>query len=187
MSRWGRIALAVAAMTAVVLGGTATPAQAREFRCEDRGFFPSVWCYVPYQTYPYGQTTGLRSSMAGYPDYGITATQQSGSDEIRIQLKVWDLNTDGYRARVWIDIFQGCWCVDSSRHVAPTQDNTQGATRVFDAYISSGQVSSWPHVNSAGTTTASYTVRLRLGRYQGSTGLYQWGEDQLYYLTVYRL
>ncbi|WP_143049908.1 hypothetical protein [Asanoa ishikariensis] len=176
-------------MTAVVLGVAPIPAYAVSLPCYDTGTFPSERCTVGYQAYPYGQTTGLRSSMQGWPDLGITGTQQAGTDEIRIHLKVWDLNTDGYRARVWIDVFRGCWCTDAVNHVPTTQGaegGSQGATRVFDSGSSSGNFREWYYTNPDGSVE-TYLVRLRLGRFQLSTGRYEWGEEQLYRMRVYRL
>jgi hypothetical protein len=187
--RWRRLAIAVALMTVAAVGGVASPAHAAFLYCDDVGVFPSERCTVPYQAYPYGQTTGLRSSMQGWPDLGITGTQQAGTDEIRIHLKVWDLNSDGYRARVWIDIYRGCWCVDGAYHVSPTHSptgGTQGATRVFDSTTSSGTFTDWYYTNINGGTQDYYVVRLRLGRFQSSTGLYEYGEERRYHLRVYR-
>jgi hypothetical protein len=178
-------------MTAAAVGGVATPAQAAFLYCDDSGSFPSVRCNVPYQAYPYGQTTGLRSSMMGYPDLGITAMQEANADEIVIRLKVWDLNSDGYRARVWVDVYNGCWCVDPAYHV-PTmrsgEGGNQGATAVFDSTTSAGTVPpALTYVNSNGTANDYYVVRLRLGRFQLSTGRYEYGEEQRYHLRVYRI
>jgi hypothetical protein len=176
--------------TTVVVGSAATPAQAAFHYCADSGTFPSVRCTVPYQAYPYGQTTGLRSSMMGYPDLGITAMQEANADEIVIRLKVWDLNSDGYRARVWADVYNGCWCVDSAYHVGTLRNGeggNQGASAVFDSTTSAGTVSGLTYVNPNGTANPYYVVRLRLGRFQLSTGRYEWGEEQRYHLYVYRL
>jgi hypothetical protein len=174
-------------MTAALLGITAVPAQAATYQCWDTGGWPQVHCWVGYQQFPYGQTTGLRSSMQGYadgPNIGITASQQAGSDEIIVKLRVWDLKEDGYRARVWVDIFKGCWCVDAGYKVRTGPPQNQYAGDVFDAYNNSGTDDDWWYINSQGASESYYTVRLLLGRYQGSTGAYQWGEEQRYYLVV---
>ena len=45
----------------------------------------------------------------------------------------------------------------------------------------------WDYANrETGATEGYHTVRLRLGRYKGSSNgaVYEWGEEQRYYLTL---
>lgn len=181
----GRFVLALIAMTAALLGTTAVPANAAWYGCAKTGGWPQNHCWVGYQQYPYGQTTGLRSSMQGNadgPNIGITASQQAGRDEIIVSLNVWDLSEDGYRARVWVDIFKGCHCLDANRKVRTGPEEHQYAGDVFDAYSNAPTSDSWWHIDDGWESL--YTVRLLLGRYKGSTGAYQWGEEQVYTLVV---
>lgn len=115
--------------------------------------------------------------MQGYadgPNIGITASQQGSGDEIYVKLRVWDLKEDGYRARVWADVFKGCACVD---------DGYKVASKTFDAHNNLGTTPDplWYTTDAAQTY---YTVRLRLGRFRGSDGHSEWGEEQRYYLVV---
>ncbi|SNT38156.1 hypothetical protein SAMN05421812_105167 [Asanoa hainanensis] len=175
----GRSVIVLVALATLLMGIMAVPAQAAEYRC-GRTAINTIACWVGYQTYPPG-TSGLRSSMQGWadgPNIGITARQQNGADEIVVQLKVWDLNEDGYRARVWVDIFQNCHCTNDAYRPQPG--------RVMDAFNNSGTVPpQWHFINSSGLYVTRYTVRLYLGRYQNSTGNFNRNEEQTYYLEIY--
>ena len=183
-----RLLSVVAVVTATLLSITAVPARAAAYECWDTGGWPHQHCWVGYQQFPYGQTTGLRSSMQGFadgPNIGVTASQQAGTDEIYVKLRVWDLNEDGYRARVWVDIYKNCWCIYDGNKVRTGPPEHQFSGDVFDAHHNGGTDDYWWYTNAAtGATATHYTVRLKLGRYQGSTGRAEWGEEQRYYLTV---
>jgi hypothetical protein len=181
----GRFALALIAMTATLLSTTAVPAHAAWYGCTRTGGWPQNHCWVGYQAFPYGQTSGLRSSMQGYadgPNIGITASQQAGFDDILVKLRVWDLKEDGYRARVWVDIFRGCHCTNEAYQVEVGPWEHQYAGRVFDATNNAGVDRQWWYTAEGSAT--NYTVRIQLGRYQSSTGNYERGEEQVYTLVV---
>jgi hypothetical protein len=186
-----RFLLVLVATTATLLVGTAVPAQAAIYWCEETGGRPNERCWVGYQQFPYGQTTGLRSSMQGYadgPNFGVLGSQLAGVDEILVKLRVWDLKEDGYRARVWVDIFKGCLCVTDSYKVRSGPYENQYAGAVVDGYRADVPAEGgWDYANAeTGATEGYYTVRLRLGRYKGSSNgaVYEWGEEQRYYLTL---
>jgi hypothetical protein len=140
-------------------------------------------CHISYQTYPSG-TTGLRASMAGT----FTASVLGNLDKLQGSGTVWDLKEDGYRARVWLDVFYDCWCVDNAYHVPgpqlPDGTNHWGTTRIFDSHTSSGTPYSWDWTNWNGYTGTYYTVRVIVGRYQKSTQTFHMAEEQRFYLTM---
>lgn len=176
-----RRSVAVVAVTVAVLAGSAVPAQASIVQCIEQGPWPQSYCDVAYQTYPYSPTgTGLRSSMDGV----IYAMEFSTADEIEAHIDVWDLKEDGYRARVWLDVFKGCWC-DYESHRVLGYGDPLNTTKVFDSHVPSGNSYTWTYVNTDNSWTA-YTVRLRVGRFQGSTLNFQWAEEQRFYLTARR-
>ncbi|GAA4563647.1 hypothetical protein GCM10023176_08000 [Micromonospora coerulea] len=82
-------------------------------------------------------------------------------------ITVEDLSADGYRARVWVNIYKGCYCVSSGNRVkAVVFDNLDGANtsrfyygddRAYEQYVNAGE---------------RYTVEVKVGRYDGDTGGY---------------
>ena len=140
-------------------------------------------CSIAYQTYPAG-TTGLRASMDG----SFTGSLLGNLDKLQGSGTVWDLKEDGYRARVWLDIYYDCWCVDQNYHVPgpqlPDGTNHWGTTRIFDSHTKNGTPYSWDWTNWYGYTGTYYTVRVVVGRYQMSSQTYQVAEEQRFYLTM---
>lgn len=175
MRRLRRALLVPAASLAMFGSALSAPAQAEIKFCSDGN---PTFCTISYQTYPYSSTgTGLRSSMLGSFNGAVIGSR----DQITGEITVYDLHEDGYRARVWVDIFYDCFCVSPDKHVpGPTSD----ATRVFDSTTSSGTRHQWGWANTHGHTGFFYTVRVIVGRYQGSTGRFNQAEEQRFYLTM---
>lgn len=169
-----------------VLVATAAPAQATVVECAVVGSPPQAQCFTGYQTYPNPPNSpGLRTSMDGR----VFGTEYSNSDEVATWITVWDLSTDGYRARVWFYLYEGCWCTSEEYKVQPVPGTPThlGSTRLFDSTSSSGSYYYWPYVGRKETTW--YTARFVLGRYQGSTGAYDrycCDKEQIFYLKVTR-
>lgn len=186
MLRFGKSVIIRLATLLVILSaalvGSSTPANAWITFCneESPGY---TRCFISYQTYP-GGTTGLRASMDG----SFSAAVLRPQDQISGSGTVWDLNEDGYRARVWLDIYYDCWCVDQAYHVPgpqlPDGTNYWGTTRIFDSFTRSGTPYSWSWTNHAGYSGNYYTVRVVVGRFQKSTGRFQQAEEQRFYFTM---
>jgi hypothetical protein len=87
-----------------------------------------------------------------------------------------------------VDTFKGCLCVTDSYKVRSGPYENQYAGAVVDGYRADVPAEGgWDYANAeTGATERYYTVRLRLGRYKGSSNgaVYGWGEEQRYYLTL---
>ncbi|MEU7820218.1 hypothetical protein [Catellatospora sp. NPDC049133] len=146
----------VAALTAfaAVLAVGATPANASiNVVCDG-------YCTIVSTTYVNGGVA--RSRAEGY-FYAVDG-------DIKGEVSIWDTSADGYRARVWVNIFLECWCVHEEYMVSNRAfDNTNGAGTKIDR--------SWTF--SAGLPAGYlYTVEVKVGRYDANTGAYGVNESQ---------
>jgi len=178
-----RRSIAVVVVTGALLTGIAVPAEATVVECPLQGPPPQSVCYTGYNTYPRPPgSSGLRSSMDGV----VYSREYGGADELEFHLTVWDLSTDGYRARVWIYLYKGCWCTDTANFVPPTGGALHlGATYLRDSSVSTGNRYDWTYVNTTDPHWTAYTVRFVLGRFQNSTGnydRYSGDKEQIFYL-----
>ncbi|MEV4533095.1 hypothetical protein AB0J82_04605 [Asanoa sp. NPDC049518] len=135
-----------------VLAFAATPAQADPYQ---------NWYYAG----DHSQGGTLRSSVNGsYYTYATNGTQGVGP----VQLTITDRSADGYRARVWFNIYT-CHCTSATyRARALHYDNTLGAGKSVSINADGDGLSS----GAPSGTTRFYTVEIKVGRYDGDTGNY---------------
>lgn len=147
--RWRRNVATLALVVAALLAVTPAPAQAAGTRYDFAGNLV---------------TSGvLRSHASGY--YTVYNTSPTARSIAAGMISISDDSADGYRARVWYNVYSGCHCLNSgNRYIARAFDNTSGANTTVNVDASSASVSN--------ASSIYYTVEIKVGRYDGDTGRY---------------
>lgn len=147
-----RTVLSAVAAGAVLIG-TSSPAAATIKYCDQSG--GEAECQIAYQEYKSG---GVRRSSVDGSFVARPSVISSSYDEIDGKIRVRDLSEDGYRARVWVHAYSGCWCIDEDHRIY---------SQVYDAHdaTTGPQYLAWRMFKSD-----LYVVQVIVGRYKGATG-----------------
>lgn len=120
-----------------------------------------VYCDIAYQVYRSGGVN--RSSVDGWFKGWTGSPTPEDEDFIEGKIQVRDIaDKDGYRARVWVNLYADCWCIDRDYRILG---------KTFDAFTSAGTTYDYYWHDIAGPDRSRYyALQVIVGRYKNSTG-----------------